>query len=160
MPATAMKQHDPGAPPNPPLPKVYTERRFHLPDLNEKGQWLIGRLQERYPSSEGELVNWLRGLIVVGSNDYLFVRTDHAFMLAQVTKEPLVKLPIVVEQFVLCENDHEDEGAYLYTVMAQWARGMGACELRIETQTDVHRDAIKGRIGKLWQRDQIFSKLD
>ncbi len=146
----------------PPLTE-YASRGFNLPDLNEKGQWIVDRLKPRYPhASEGEVVNWLRSITTSGSNDFMFVRTEHAFALAQVTREVMSARPIVIEHFVLVEGENVDEGGYLYGVIAQWARGLGAYELRVEkiSDADVPVDSIKARIGRLFQRDQTFHKLD
>jgi hypothetical protein len=151
MPATAKK---------PLASQTYMERSFQLPDLNEKGDWLVARLKERFQSSDGELVNWLRSVIVQGSNEFLFVRTDHAFALAQSVREPMMSGCVVSEQFVLSEKGFEDEGAYLYSVLYQWAKNLGACEMRIENLTNIPRDDIKARIGGLWAREQVYSKMD
>jgi hypothetical protein len=150
MPQTAKKE---------PL-EIFAERRFHLPDLNEKGIWLVNELKERFKSTDGELVNWLRAVIVGSPNEFLFVRTDHAVALAQVYREPLSSRCVVQEQFVLVDDDQfMDQGAYLYSVVYQWAKMLNAYELRIENLTNVPRQMIKARIGELFERPLTLAKL-
>lgn len=141
--------------------EAFPERRFHLPDLNEKGIWLISELKVRFKAStDGELVNWLRAVIVGSTNEFLFVRTDHAVALAQVMREPLSSRPVVQEQFVLVDDDKfMEEGAYLYSVLHQWAKNLNAYELRIENLTNVPRNMIKARLGELFDRPLTLAKL-
>jgi hypothetical protein len=137
----------------------FDHKRFYLPDLQTKGTWLLGRLKEFYKnSSEIELLSWLRG--VMTSDQFLFVHTENAIGLAQITREALSAKPKVKELFVLCasEDDYE-QGAYLYSVLRDWAAAVGASEFIVETFTDVPRDMIKLRAGGMFKRDQVFVKL-
>jgi hypothetical protein len=138
----------------------FVHRRFYLPDLQTKGTWLLERLKEFYKSStEPELMSWLRG--VMSSDQFMFIHTSHAIALAQITREALSAKPRVKELFVLCDNEQcWDEGAYLYSVLKDWAVAIGSSEMIVETFSDVPRDMIKARVGGgMFKRDQVFVKL-
>lgn len=181
MNAPARKTEDRPGPLPPPKPmQTYAHRRFVLPDLNDKGEWIVKRLRnpeedmpKRYAHSQDrEIFNFLRS--VIDSPEFLFVRTDHAFILAQLMREPLMHNPVAKEWFVLClkmddinkpeeekaQINPQDEAAYLYSVMFEWAKHSSAEELRIENYTDVPRDMVKARLGKLFAREMIYSKLN
>lgn len=142
-------------------------RRFGLADLSEMGAWLLWRLKDRYPHlDERNLAGWLRGMI--DSNEYLFVRTRNAVALAQIQHRALDPLPIVDELFVLAKGRDSDgvvekgalaEAAELYGEFLRWARSLGATEIAIERYTDVPRDQIKERLGRVWVREVPFAKV-
>lgn len=142
-----------------PLPQ-YTERRFQLPDLNQKGIWLVNALKERYNSNEGELVNWLRSTVVTPGNEFLFIRTDHAVALAQCLREPLSSRPVVKEQFVLVDDEKfMEEGGYLYACIKRWAENLHAYQCQVEVYTNVPRAMIKERLGDLYELPVVYCKL-
>ena len=54
-------------------------RRFAISDLPQWGEWLISRIDERYPGFNSRVwLGKLHGLIA--SNDFLFVRNERAVM--------------------------------------------------------------------------------
>lgn len=141
--------------------KAYDHRRVFIPDLQKVGLWLLPRLRETYPEyGDQEFLTWLRGCAM--SDTFLFVQTDHAVALAQTQRDALCRKPTAKEVFVLCDGHagDEDEGSYLYTVMARWAREIGADEMWIEECTDVPREMIRARLGKLYSRDTMFISID
>lgn len=161
MTAVAKKIEKPAEKSEETKPATYEHRRVFLPDIQRVGPWLLKRLMETYPEyTELQLLTWLRGCTT--SDIFLFVQTEHAVALAQIMREALCIKPTVKEIFVLCDghDGDEQEGAYLYSVMKDWARGLGADELWIEECTDVPREMIRARIGKLFSRDTMFVPLD
>lgn len=156
-----------------PLPMVESSmRRFLLPDLNDKGIWLIGRLQVRYPHlQDRQLIGWFRGLI--DSNESLFIRTDHAVALAQIVHESLSPQPDVVERFVLCEEskspDKDDreretgrniaEAMSLYNDIMRWSETLGARRVSVNRFTDVPRDMLKEHLGRMFMEEHWYIKV-
>jgi hypothetical protein len=69
--------------------------------------------------------------------------------------------PRVKELFVLCTSEDDlEQGAYLYSVLRDWAAAIGSSEMIVETFSDVPRDMIKARVGGgMFKRDQVFVKL-
>jgi hypothetical protein len=149
--------------------RTFEHHRFFLPDFQAKGGWLLRRLAEKYKnSSEHELASWIRS--VTTSDQFLFVHTENAVALAQITREALSAKPRVKELFVLCANEENpedyEEGAYLYTVMRDWAFSIGAYELIVETFSDVPRDMVKQAVRPaqpngdwMFKRDEVFVKI-
>lgn len=142
-------------------PSAYEHHRVFLPDLQKIGPWLLPRVMENYPDhTEGEIMTWLRGCCM--SDIFLFVYTDHAVLLAQVQREALCRHPTVKEIFAFCDgkDGDVDEAAYLYSVMYQWAKGIGADEIQLENCTDVPRELIRSRLGKLYTNDAMYVPIE
>lgn len=164
------------------IPEHFNSRRFYLPDISDKGLWLVERLRARYPHlQDNNIVGWLRGAI--DSNEYLFIRTEHAFAMAQMMRETLSPHPIVFERFMLHEEGttkeetalYLAEAKYLYGEMMKWAANVGAREVVVEQWTDVKTEDIKdavamvkevlagmsvtGVIARLFQRTQYVIRL-
>lgn len=140
--------------------KTFDHRRVVLADLqSRKGEWLLSRLREKYPNkTDAEIVSWLRGC--TSSSEYFFVQTDRAMALAMIYREDTFARTSVRECFVLCTAESAyEQGAYLYSVIREWAAQLGAYELVCEVFTDVPRERIKERVGGLFKRDQVFAKL-
>jgi hypothetical protein len=125
-------------------------RRISLGDLDLLANWLIGRIQERHAEASPQAVmGWLRGCL--SSNSMWFVRTDHAVALAEIVRVPLEPQPICQEHFVLHQGGdwHDDEAGALYPAMASWAANQNASTLYVNAHSDVTRNMIASRLGKL-----------
>ena len=164
-------------------------RRVARHDLMEKGQWLCKRLKERWPHLQnGSLLGWL--INCCDSNEYLFIRTDKAFLLAQMQKEFVEPYPWVKELFVLAETsdakwpkDSDGEtfqsqenasavhqAAVLYEDLLRWAEKIGANEIIVDKFSDVpledkenkdNTDTIRKRVPqRLFKGEEIFFRID
>lgn len=125
-------------------------------DLMDKGAYLCLRLRERYPNKqERELYGWLQSCC--GNNEYFFVRSDHAYLLAHRSHDFLDHRPTTREIFALAElrtekpakgsdaekfQDEQNalavrEAAALYDSLLRWCSAIGAGELVIDKFSDV-----------------------
>lgn len=142
-------------------PSVHVVRAFCLPDLNDKGQWMVNCLRDRLPGQQDpQIFNWLRS--VIDAQDYHFVRTEHAVALSELKRERMMSMPQVIDHFVLIEEGEDiSEGEALYDDMKRWAFSLGVAEIVINSAKDSHvgRDIIEGRLGKLHKREVLFLKV-
>jgi len=131
--------------------------RFNLVHLQEMGEWLIGRLRERFPSRDDRaLMTYLRGYI--SNNETLFLRKGEAVALARVAHSPF--LPCRVEElFVLTRSGDKAEAGALYDDIRRWAESLDAMEIVVERFTDVPRGIIKDVVGRVKSRDVSFVSL-
>ena len=138
------------------LPAV---RRFEMADLSRHGGWIIKRMQQARPTlSDAQVMTWLKSLIY--SSEYLFLYQDHGCACAQtVREETLGGAPVVRERFVFAEEGFQAEAASFYTEFQQWARNQGVTTIIVEEMTDVPHDMIKDRLGRLFERKQVFARL-
>ena len=134
-------------------------RRFEMADLSKHGGWIIRRMQQARPSlSDAQVMMWLKSLIY--SSEYLFLYQDHGCACAQtVREETLGGAPVVRERFVFAEEGFQAEAASFYTEFQQWARNQGVTTIIVEEMTDVPHDMIKDRLGRLFERKQVFARL-
>lgn len=134
-------------------------RRFSTADLTKHGGWIMKRLLKALPhQNERGLAGWLRETI--NSNASLFLYLDHGVALFQVVSaNSLEHKPMVYERFVFVEEGHETEGAEFYTQVSGWARNMGLEQIVVEVMTDIPRDTIKEKLGRLYARQQIFARV-
>jgi hypothetical protein len=140
------------------LPVTIT--RFALPDLDVWGVLLMERLMSRFPHLNDRMfIGWLKGCME--SNEFLFVRSEHAVALAQIVRSPLQPMADVQEVFVLMRGKGgEDEGLAMYDEFRHWAERMGARDLLVDIFTDVPKDAIQRRLGRLYNRIIPFIRLN
>lgn len=140
-------------------PNTHVIRRVNLPDLSEKGQWLVDRLREKYPQhSDASLMSWLRSL-TSEDNSRHFVRTERAFGLSEIRTDRMTA-PVVVERFVLLEEGADiSEGQALYLDIARWAENLGASDVALNNKSDVPRDFMEECLGKLVERKQLFYRV-
>lgn len=140
-------------------PSIHTVSAFCLPDLHERGQWLVNCLRERlHPQQDAQIFNWLRSII--DTNDYHFVRTPHAVALAELKRERMMVFPIVVDHFVLIEEGADvSEGQALYDDMKRWAFALGAAEILISPKSHVDKSLIEERLGKVHRRETLYIKV-
>ncbi len=102
--------------------------------LPKWGPWMLARMQQHWPYLSG--MNYLGALVPhMSSNGSLFIRAKRAVLLAVVTKETLDPRPFV--DIVLCfkhrpdEQDEEKDVRLLFRRVEEWAKGMGAQDVRI-----------------------------
>jgi hypothetical protein len=131
-------------------------RRMTNPDLMDKAPYLTKRLRETYSHmQERQIYGWLQ--TCCGYNEFYFVRSDKAFILAQQLRDFLDNRPTVKEIFVFAEltKDNHPEGsdaakyqeeqnaialfeaASLYEGVIRWGLSIGAQELRLSHCCDV-----------------------
>jgi len=131
-------------------------RGMTRPDLQDKAPLLITRLRERYPHlQERQTHGWLQ--TCCGANEFYFVRSDRAYLLAHRSQEFLDPRPIVREIFAIGElrtdkvkpgSDAEkfqseqnaiavNEVAELYAGLLRWCQSIGAGEVIIDKMSDV-----------------------
>lgn len=166
----------------------YSSRRVSRPCLTDMGAWLCKRVREHWPQlQDRQILGWLIGC--AESNEFLFIRTEKAFLLAQVQREFVEPYPWVKEIFCLCYTDggkyekgseaeqfQKDgnadaiaQGASLYDDLIRWAQKICANEIIVDKYTDVtvknekdptDMSTIKGRMGRLFKSEEIFARLD
>ena len=101
---------------------------------------------------------WLKGVIY--SNEYLFLYQEHGCACAQtVREETLGGVPVVRERFVFAEDGFQAEAASFYGEFLQWAKNQQITTMIVEEMTDVPHDLIKERLGRLFERKQIFARI-
>jgi hypothetical protein len=134
-------------------------RRFEIADLNKHGGWIIRRLQKARPSlSEPQIMQWLKSMIY--SNEHLFLYQEHGCALAQtVREETLDGRPVVRERFVFAEEGHTEAAAEFYGQFLQWAKNQQVTTIVVEEMTDVPHDLIKEKLGRLFERKQVFARV-
>jgi hypothetical protein len=122
--------------------------RFSALDLDRMAVWLMPKLREAYPHhSDTQIVNFLRSCMV--SNDWLFACTENAVLLAQIVTPPM-RLMRVDEEFCCTkEEDTLDEAADLYRDLKRWADRIGASKILVDQFSDVPRNMIQYRVGKV-----------
>ena len=136
--------------PPPSVPQEF--RRFGLPDLEELGLWLVGRLKERYGAiDDRNAIGWLRG--AMETNEFMFIRTGDCVGLAQISRRPLDPIPFVEEVFVLCRREEdEDKALGLYDRFATWAKQLGSVEMLVGNFSDVHKEKVAKHFGRVAAR--------
>jgi hypothetical protein len=134
-------------------------RRFEIADLAKHGGWILRRLQKARPSlSDAQIMQWLKSVIY--SNEHLFLYQEHGCALAQtVREETLENKPIVRERFVFAEEGHAEGAAEFYEHFLQWAKNQGVSTIIVEEMTDVPHEAIKEKLGRLFERKQVFARV-
>lgn len=154
----------------------FTPRRFGLPDMQDKGKWLIPRLQDqdKFRHLQATQINtWLRSM-AGGTPTALFIHTANAILLAEVVNEAMQPKPLVIERFVVMEGsdnpdpkerkqedaDRLQQVAALYTALKEWAFNLGAAEVQIGEYTDMDDDQLEKLFGKknIAKRTSLFLK--
>ena len=136
-----------------------TSHRAQQLDIDDKASWLMPRLREAYPSySDTQIINFLRNCIP--SPDWYFVATENAMLLAQVVTPPMRKMRVDEEFCILKHEDYWEEGAQLYRELKTWATHNGASKLCVDSFSDVPRDVIGRRVGKVTRMDIFVVSLE
>lgn len=173
-------------------PEYFPSRRVARYDLVDYGAFLCKRMRAHWPHlQDRQILGFLQGCSDgPSSGEYLFVRTERSFLLAQSYQEFLEPYPWVKEIFCFAyyedakypaDGDTVDEyknrikesailqAASLYEDLIRWAQKIGANEIIVDKLTDVpvkhDKDptdmrTIKGRVGKLYKSEEIFAQLD
>lgn len=143
-------------------PRYEIERQKTWPvqqmDLERMRVWLMPRLQPAYPTfTDTQIANFLRSCIP--SNDWLFICTENAVLLAQAV-QPSMRLLRVDEEFCLCRTEEcVDEAADLYRPLMRWAVSKGASKVIIDQLTDVTQGQIRYRIGDLKTKRVVLREI-
>ncbi len=141
---------------------VFAPRRFQIPDLNTHGGWMLPRLEASFNMNERLAASWLRSLIY--SNEALFLFHDCGVALAQVeTINTLQPKPVVRERFVWLREPEDKEaqktGARFYDEFATWAKHQSAEIMIVQEMTDIPPELVKARLGRIFVREQKFTRL-
>jgi hypothetical protein len=138
-------------------------RRFYPADLSAHGPWILKRLMQMFPEADEHwLAGWLRGTIF--DNAHLFLYQEDAVCLAQVITLPSIKpVKAVQERFVwVKDKSNEDQleaAADFYEDMALWARGLRIERLFVCENTDVPKEEITKRIGRIFDTKVCHVRL-
>lgn len=145
------------------LPDIPALRRFHEPDLDQHGMWMVPRLLTAFPHmNQRGLIGWLRGIIQ--SHEFLFLFNQHSVGLAQmIVPSPLRPDVAIQELFVFCEDpknsEHQREASEFYAETKRWAEGLGAKTVVVEVLSDVPHDMIREKLGRLFEIKQIVARV-
>lgn len=133
--------------------------RFGLPDINDLGMWIVGRLRPKFPHfQDNQLIAMFRAR--VDSNECLFRRTKHAVAMAELVHETMSPDTRIVERFVLVKDPkYVSEAVQLYDEILRWANSIGAKEIAVCEFTDVPKADIQTKLGRLYVRETIVAKV-
>jgi hypothetical protein len=129
-------------------------RRFELADLSKHGPWLMKRFAAEFPEvHERVIAGYLRGLIEQA--EYMFLYQDHAVALAQLINLPGFQVKRAVqERFVWVEDKADkaqlEDAADFYEHMKQFAQRRDAQTMFVCEKTDVPKELIQQRLGRLF----------
>ncbi len=138
-------------------------RRFERPDVERHGQWLVPRFVKAFPHlSNHPALSFM--VNVIYSNEFMFLYQPHGVALAQVVTEHVLQPePIVWERFAFLEDPTDPrqhvEGAEFYTEFERWAKQKQAKLLVVEQQSDVPRDVIKERLGRIYVQETMIARV-
>lgn len=143
-------------------PRTITSRNFVLPDWTDTRNWLLPRLQVKWPHLQAVQVDgWVRSII--DSREFMFIRTQSAVACAQVTRDTLSPVPEALEKFVIAKDrenkDHIAECLHLYGDLVRWAQNIGARDMIVEQFTDVPHKELADCLGRLFTRETVFVRV-
>lgn len=139
--------------------KPQTVHRAQQLDIDDKAHWLMPRLREAYPGyTDTAIVNFLRNCIP--SPEWYFVASANAVLLAQIVTPPMRKMRVDEEFCIVKDEDHWEEGAQLYRELKTWATHIGASKICVDSFSDIARDMIARRIGKVSRMDVFVVSLE
>lgn len=127
-----------------PLPKIEAAKvwRVKEPELDDILKWLVPRLQEKWPRLNADGV-WLWLRATMSDRNSLLVRTENVVGLFQFNVNVLEPWPIVSETFVRYREKDNEGSVLLYQHAKEWAKGIGARELRFDLDSDASMIHIK-----------------
>lgn len=140
-----------------------TVRRFGVADLSSHGPWIMKRLIPLFPDMpERWIGSWLAGLI--NNNEHLFLYQPHAIALAQVVSTPGLRPgKMVQERFVWVEDKTDKEqlryAADFYDHFHEWARSLSAERMIVRENSDVPKNLIEERIGRLFVTEIFHARV-
>ena len=148
-------------------PEVYqaavdagSARRFAISDLPEWGEWLIGRISERYPDFGPRV--WLGKIHqLIASNDFLFVRNERAVVCIGGSPRVIDGGLVLIEVFAFSRDawaidkkrphilgipdrdPAEQPLLLLYRHAREWARSQKAARFFVGQCSDIHPLRLK-----------------
>jgi hypothetical protein len=126
-------------------------RRFILPDLDELGIWLLGRLRKNRPCmNDRSYVSWLRSCME--SSEFHFIRSKSAVGMAQRVNGPMDQKILVKENFIYAKPGGEDEAAQIYREFTSWTENIGAHEYVLSFDSDVDKKEVERYMGNIVYR--------
>jgi hypothetical protein len=138
-------------------------RRFELADFALHGRWLLPRLRRTYQHLDDRAAaSWLRGILY--NNEWLFLCQPHGVSLSQVLRsEALNPKPLVRERFTWVESpeivEQVRDAQWFYAEMHRWARSLGADPIILDEGSDVPAELIRERLGRVFERKQMFARV-
>lgn len=128
-------------------------------DIDNKAEWLMPRMREAYPGfSDTQIINFLRNCIA--SPEWFFMASENAMLLAQIVTPPMRKMRVDEEFCVAKGEDDWEEAANLYRELKTWATHIGATRIVVASFSDVGRDIIARRMGKVSRMDIFVVSLE
>lgn len=115
-------------------PRPIVVAKFTLADALARGQWLIGRLHERWPQLSdaayaGKIRQW------IGDNLMHFVATDRTVALAMALPDPMSSATEIRILFILTVDPKTDNPTHanrLAREIERWAKGFRATRLTLD----------------------------
>ncbi len=138
-------------------------RRFERPDIERQGQWLVPRFLRSFPHlNSHQALSFM--VNVLYSNEFMFLYQPHGVALAQLVSEHILQPePVVWERFAFLEDPTDPrqhvEGAEFYTEFERWAKQKQVKQLVVEQQSDVPREVIKERLGRIFMQETMIARL-
>jgi len=132
--------------------------RFTAADIPTWGEWLLARIQERFPQwNRASMHGRLMGFI--SSNQFMFVKTGEAVGLATVAHEPMDSTPFVREVFLFMTGDDAKKDAIkIMKEFERWAKTIRAKRLDLWVCSDLQRDDVVRAVnGSVYE--EVFKDL-
>lgn len=132
---------------------------FTAADIPVWGEWLLARIQERWPQWErASLHGRLMGF--ASSNQFLFVKTGEAVGLAAIAHEPMDSTPFVREVFLFITNpDANKDALKIITEFKRWSQTIRAKRLDLWIASDLARDEVVRHVkGEIYE--EVFKDLE
>lgn len=104
-------------------------------ELDKIEKWLVPELRKAWPRMHEEGIHfWFKSAI--GDRRTLFIRTKNVVGMFHIVADVLEPVPVVVEKFVRERVTSKEESALLYTAAKDWARVIGAREMKFDLDSD------------------------
>lgn len=138
-------------------------RRFERPDIERHGAWLVPRFLKAFPHlNSHQALSFM--VNVLYSNEFMFLYQPHGVALAQILNEQALQPePVVWERFVLLEDPkdavHIAEGVEFYVEFERWTKQKQAKLLVVDQHSDVPRDMIKERLGRVLVQEMYIVRM-
>lgn len=141
-------------------------RRFNLPDLDQHGEWIMGRLLKQFGHLDRRrVITWLKGILY--QPEYYFLYQEHAVALVQITNHnSLDAAPVVQERFVWAQDPknpaHIAAAAEFYPMILAWAKFHPGVEIMIvEESSDVPHEMVRAKLSdkRVFVREQKFVRI-
>lgn len=128
--------------------KMPTVRPFGMVDIGTHAPWLVEKLREWYPHlNQANIVGWLR--MLMGNNECMFLRTDHAAGLVMIMHEPMSAVFSVREVWSVVQPGFESEAEAMLKEYFRWSKLHGATWLERSGDTDITQEQWRKAFGKV-----------